>query len=96
MESEIKFRIALLIVFALTMAVTAYHRLLAASSGEIISHKEEGYAFATVLRDPEVLARFKSFGSRPMMTDPKEFAAFIASEIKKWTAVVEAANLRQK
>ena len=53
-------------------------------------------AFATVLRDPEVLARFKSFGSRPMMTDPKEFGDFIASEIKKWTAVVEAANLRQK
>jgi len=25
-----------------------------------------------------------------------EFGAFIASEIKKWTAVVEAANLRQK
>ena len=53
-------------------------------------------AFATVLRDPEVLARFKSFGSRPMTTDPKEFGDFIASEIKKWTAVVEAANLRQK
>jgi tripartite-type tricarboxylate transporter receptor subunit TctC len=53
-------------------------------------------AFATVLRDPEVLARFKSFGSRPMMTDPKEFSDFIASEIKKWTAVVESANLRQK
>ena len=53
-------------------------------------------AFATVLRDPEVLARFKSFGSRPMMTDPKEFGDFIASEIKKWTAVVDAANLRQK
>ena len=33
---------------------------------------------------------------RPMMTDPKEFGDFIASEIKKWTAVVEAANLRQK
>ncbi|MCX7314492.1 MAG: tripartite tricarboxylate transporter substrate binding protein [Hyphomicrobiales bacterium] len=53
-------------------------------------------AFATVLRDPEVLARFKSFGSRPMMTDPKEFGDFIASEIKKWTAVVDAAQLRQK
>jgi tripartite-type tricarboxylate transporter receptor subunit TctC len=53
-------------------------------------------AFATVLRDPEVLARFKSFGSRPMMTDPKEFGDFIASEIKKWTAVVDASNLRQK
>jgi tripartite-type tricarboxylate transporter receptor subunit TctC len=53
-------------------------------------------AFATVLRDPEVLARFRSFGSRPMTTDPKEFGDFIASEIKKWTAVVDAAHLRQK
>jgi tripartite-type tricarboxylate transporter receptor subunit TctC len=53
-------------------------------------------AFATVLKDPEVLARFKSFGSAPLMTDRQEFGAFIASEIKKWTAVVEAANLRQK
>jgi len=53
-------------------------------------------AFATVLRDPEVLARFRSFASRPMMTDSKEFGDFIASEIKKWTTVVEAAGLRQK
>jgi len=43
-----------------------------------------------------VLARFKSFGSRPMTTDPKEFGDFIASEIKKWTTVVDAAHLRQK
>jgi tripartite-type tricarboxylate transporter receptor subunit TctC len=53
-------------------------------------------AFASVLRDPEVLARFRSFSSRPMTTDPKEFGDFIASEIRKWSAVVEAANLRQK
>jgi tripartite-type tricarboxylate transporter receptor subunit TctC len=53
-------------------------------------------AFATVLKDPEVLARFKSFGSAPLMTDRQAFGDFIASEIKKWTAVVEAANLRQK
>jgi hypothetical protein len=31
-----------------------------------------------------------------MTTDPKEFGDFIASEIKKWTAVVDAAHLRQK
>jgi hypothetical protein len=30
------------------------------------------------------------------MTDPKEFGDYIASEIRKWTAVVDAANLRQK
>ena len=53
-------------------------------------------AFGTVLRDPEVLARFKSFGSRPMTTNSKEFGDYIASEIKKWTAVVDAAHLRQK
>ena len=53
-------------------------------------------AFATVLKDPEVLARFKAFGSAPLMTSRKEFDDFIDSEIKKWTAVVEAANLRQE
>jgi protein-S-isoprenylcysteine O-methyltransferase Ste14 len=50
MPSENPFRIALVGVFVLTMAVTVYHRLQAASSGEKISHKEEGYAFAIVLR----------------------------------------------
>ena len=33
-------------------------------------------AFATVLRDPEVLARFKSFGSRPMTTDSEGVRRF--------------------
>jgi protein-S-isoprenylcysteine O-methyltransferase Ste14 len=50
MPSENPFRIALVVVIVLTMAVTAYHRLQAASSGEKISHKEEGYVFAIVLR----------------------------------------------
>ncbi len=50
MASEIPFRVALLIVIVLTMAVTVYHRLQAAKSGEKISRKEEGYVFAIVLR----------------------------------------------
>ena len=53
-------------------------------------------AFATVLNDPEVLARMRSFGSTRVTTDQKQFGDFIASEIKKWTAVVEASNLRAK
>jgi hypothetical protein len=44
----------------------------------------------------DALARFNSFGSRPMTTDSKEFGDFVASEIRKWTAVAEAAHLRQK
>jgi protein-S-isoprenylcysteine O-methyltransferase Ste14 len=50
MPSEIPFRIALVVVIILTMAVTLYHRLQAASSGEKISHGEEGYLYAATLR----------------------------------------------
>jgi protein-S-isoprenylcysteine O-methyltransferase Ste14 len=50
MPSENPFRIALAVVIVLTMAVTLYYRLQAAASGEKISRKEEGYAFAIALR----------------------------------------------
>lgn len=50
MPSENPFRVAVVIVFLLTMTVGVYYRLKAASSGEKISHKEEGYLFALVLR----------------------------------------------
>src|SRR5262245_20516792 len=50
MPTENPFRVALLAVILLTMAVTVYYRLQAASSGERISHKDEGYLFAVVLR----------------------------------------------
>ena len=50
MAPEIPFRVALVVVIVLTMAVTVYHRLQAAKSGETISRKEEGYAFAVTLR----------------------------------------------
>src|SRR4029078_6117506 len=49
MLQQIPFRIALVAIIVLTMSVALYHRLKAAS-GERISHKEEGYAFAIVLR----------------------------------------------
>ena len=50
MTSENPFRIAVVVVMILTVAVTAYHRLQAASSGEKISPKDEGYVFFAVLR----------------------------------------------
>ena len=50
MTSENPFRIAVVVVMVLTVAVTAYHRLQAAASGEKISRKDEGYLFAAVLR----------------------------------------------
>jgi len=50
MDSETPFRIALVIVILLTMTIGLYHRIRAASSGEKISHKDEGYVFFAVLR----------------------------------------------
>ena len=49
MPSENHFRIALVLLLVPTFAVGAYHRIRAAS-GEKISHREEGYVFAMVLR----------------------------------------------
>ena len=50
MSPETPFRIALVVVMALTMTVIVYHRIQAASSGEKISRREEGYLLAVVLR----------------------------------------------
>lgn len=50
MLDEVPQRVAVLLVMALTMGVTAYCRLRAASSGERITYAAEGYLFATVLR----------------------------------------------
>jgi protein-S-isoprenylcysteine O-methyltransferase Ste14 len=62
MASENPFRIALVVVIVLTMAVTIYHRVQAASSGEKITHKDEGYAFATVLRLAGLCLWISTFG----------------------------------
>lgn len=50
MYEETGFRIALVIVILITMAIGIPHRLKAAASGERISHKEEGLLFAATLR----------------------------------------------
>lgn len=50
MPSETPFRLTLLVLISITMAIAVYHRYQAAASGERISHKEEGYLFAIMLR----------------------------------------------
>lgn len=49
-SAEAHFRIALALILVVTMAVGIYHRIRAASSGEKISRREEGFVFAIVLR----------------------------------------------
>jgi protein-S-isoprenylcysteine O-methyltransferase Ste14 len=62
MPSETPYRVALVIVIALTMAIGIYHRVRAASSGEKISHREEGYVFAAALRLAGLVLWISTFG----------------------------------
>lgn len=50
MLHETWFRLTLVIVILITMAIGIPHRMRAAASGERISHKDEGYLFAATLR----------------------------------------------
>ena len=61
MPSEIPFRIALFLVMSVAMTIGVYHRWKAASSGERISHKEEGYLFAIVLRSAGLFLWLSTF-----------------------------------
>lgn len=89
MPSETPFRIALVIVILLTMAVTAYHRIQA-RSGEKISHKEEGYLFATVLRLAGLALWISTFG---YLIFPAAFqwASMPLPVWLRWTGVITGA-----
>ncbi len=50
MPHEAPYRIALIVIICVTAVIGGFHRWQAAKSGERISHKEEGYLFATLLR----------------------------------------------
>ena len=51
-------------------------------------------AFVTVLRDPEVIERFRMLNSEPLPMSPTEFSAFVNGEIDKWVKVAEKAPKR--
>src|SRR3954471_3951808 len=50
MANEAYYRVAVLVLLVLIGAIGVYHRWQAAASGERISHREEGCAFAIALR----------------------------------------------
>ncbi len=90
MPNENPFRTALIVVIVLTMAVTVYHRLQAAKSGEKISHTEEGYVFAAILRLSGLALWISAFG---YLLFPAYFqwAAMPVPVWLRWSAVVSGA-----
>jgi protein-S-isoprenylcysteine O-methyltransferase Ste14 len=87
MPSENPFRVALIVVIVLTMAVTIYHRLQAASSGEKISRKEEGYVFAIVLRLAGFCLWIATFGYLFFPTS-FQWASFAMPVWVRWIGIV--------
>lgn len=51
-------------------------------------------ACATVARKPEVVQRYREYGSEPVGSTPSEFSAYIRAERPKWIAAVKRSGLK--
>ena len=49
---------------------------------------------ARLLKTPEVRERMLKEGAEPVGDSAEEFAAFLAADVRKWTKVIKAANIR--
>jgi tripartite-type tricarboxylate transporter receptor subunit TctC len=47
-----------------------------------------------ILKDPDILARFKQLSTEPVGNSPEEFAAFVKAELDKYARIIKAANIR--
>ncbi len=47
-----------------------------------------------ILKDPEILARFKQLATDPVGNSPEEFAAFVRSELDKYARIIKAAGIK--
>jgi len=51
-------------------------------------------AFAKLMRDADLKAKFADVGADTIGSTPAEFATFMAAETRKWAEVVKAANIK--
>ena len=47
-----------------------------------------------ILKDPDILARFKQLSTEPVGNSPEAFAAFVKSELQKYARIIKAAGIR--
>ena len=87
MNTEIPFRIAVVVIFLMSVLVTLYFRIQAAASGERISRKDEGFLFALILRTLG-LGLFLSTVVWVISPQSLEWAAFPLSPAVRWSGAV--------
>jgi tripartite-type tricarboxylate transporter receptor subunit TctC len=47
-----------------------------------------------ILKEPDILARFKQLSTDPVGNSPEEFGAFVKAELEKYARIIKAANIR--
>jgi tripartite-type tricarboxylate transporter receptor subunit TctC len=47
-----------------------------------------------ILKDPDILARFRQLSTEPVGSSPEEFAAFVSAELEKYARVIKAAGIK--
>ena len=50
--------------------------------------------FATAMRNPQVIDRFKDLGADPLGMDAKEFGSYLASETRRWGGLIQKLGLK--
>lgn len=74
--------------------VRSWYGLLAPSGTSTALIDKLNASVAAVLRQPDVIARLASDGAEPGGDSPAEFAAYIRSEVERWSRVVKSADIR--
>ncbi len=49
---------------------------------------------AAILREPDIIARFRQLSTDPVGNSPEEFGAFVKAEIEKYARVIKAAGIK--
>jgi tripartite-type tricarboxylate transporter receptor subunit TctC len=47
-----------------------------------------------ILKDADILARFRQLATDPVGNSPEEFAAFVRAELDKYARVIKAAGIK--
>jgi tripartite-type tricarboxylate transporter receptor subunit TctC len=71
-----------------------WYGILAPAKTPPATVQKSAAAINRAVAHPDVIARFQHDGDVPKGTTPEEFAAFIASEAKRWGVVVKTAGIK--
>jgi tripartite-type tricarboxylate transporter receptor subunit TctC len=47
-----------------------------------------------ILKDPDIVARFKQLSTDPVGNSPEEFDAFVKAELDKYARIIKAAGIK--